>query len=148
MINCEGDNKNCFVFTFLSLLIEKKVFEIIEVGFLPVGTHMKTWVYISYFTNEWYLVYMWRTKSICSMFHWWIFYFRSFVEQNLFNGNAKKIGIHKCQYFRFMLIDDTLIMQYKVSLWDEKWSTSVHFWNSLPYGSVDFLVGRPQLLSL
>ena len=40
MDNCGGDNKKCFVFSFLSLLIAKRVFEIVEVGFLTMGhTH-------------------------------------------------------------------------------------------------------------
>ena len=40
MDNCVDDNKNCYVFAFLSLLTSRRVFEIIEVGFLFVGhTH-------------------------------------------------------------------------------------------------------------
>ena len=40
MDNCLGDNKNCFTFVFLSLSAARRVFEIVEVGFLPVGhTH-------------------------------------------------------------------------------------------------------------
>ena len=37
MDNCGGDNKNLFIFAFLSLLIKKKLFEIVEFGFLLVG---------------------------------------------------------------------------------------------------------------
>jgi hypothetical protein len=40
MDNCVGDNKNHYVFAFLSLLTSRRVFDIVEVGFLLVGhTH-------------------------------------------------------------------------------------------------------------
>jgi hypothetical protein len=40
MDNCCGDNKNLYVFAFLSLLTSRRVFDIVEVGFLPMGhTH-------------------------------------------------------------------------------------------------------------
>jgi hypothetical protein len=45
-----------------------------------------------------------------------IFYFNIFVQPCLFNRNAKIVGIKKCQYFIFLLIDDRAVMQYKVSL--------------------------------
>ena len=40
MDNYSSNNKNHFVFAFLSLLIARRVFDIVEVGFLLVGhTH-------------------------------------------------------------------------------------------------------------
>ena len=38
--NCAGDKNNIYVFAFLFLLTTRMVFEIVDVGFLPIGqTH-------------------------------------------------------------------------------------------------------------
>jgi hypothetical protein len=37
-------------------------------------------------------------------------------------------------------------MQYKVSLWDEKWSPLINMWNYVPNGSVELPMGQPKLL--
>ena len=42
MDNYARDNKNRYVFSFLYLLTAKRVFDIIEVGFLPWDIHMST----------------------------------------------------------------------------------------------------------
>jgi len=47
MDNCARDNKNCYVFAFASLLIARRVLEIVEVGFLLVG-HTHEDIYITY----------------------------------------------------------------------------------------------------
>jgi hypothetical protein len=40
MDNCVKDNKNCHLFAFLFILITRKVFEEVQLGFLVVGhTH-------------------------------------------------------------------------------------------------------------
>ena len=77
-----------------------------------------------------------------------IFYIKSFVEQHLFNGNTKIEGIKKFPYFRFLMIDNISILQYKVSHRDQRLLTYIHLWCSLLDGSVDLLLERPDLLSL
>jgi hypothetical protein len=45
--NFVSDNRNCFVFTFSSLLRARRVFNIVEVGFLLLG-HTHEYIHGSY----------------------------------------------------------------------------------------------------
>lgn len=51
--NCGSENKNCYVFAYLSLLVAKGVFDIVKLGFLMVGhTHEDIDALFSRFSEE------------------------------------------------------------------------------------------------
>ena len=109
MDNCLGNNKNHFVFAFLSLLTTMRVFEIVEVGFLPVGhTHedidgMYGILSAKLMRKDIFsLPEIMDTYRTCEDHNLYVPYvidkffdFKNFVKPHLLDGNAKLIGIKK-----------------------------------------------------
>ena len=110
MDNCEGDNKNRHAFAFFSLLIAKRVFDIIEVGFLPVGdTHediygtygrLSTKLMKKHIFSLQEMMDCYRTckdqKTFVPYLIYEIFDFKIFVDPHLLVGNNIIIAIKKC----------------------------------------------------
>ena len=109
MDNCLGDNKNRFVFAFLSLLTARRVFEIVEVGILPVGhTHedidgtygrLSTKLMRKDIFSFLEIMDTYRTCENHNLYVPYViddfFDFKNFVKPHLLDGNAKLIGIKK-----------------------------------------------------
>ena len=62
--------------------------------------------------------------------------------------HVKNYWYKKCQFFKHQVIDNILVMQYKASLRDEKWSTLIHMWHLLPDGRENLTFKKPKLLYL
>jgi len=107
---CVGDKKNCYVFSFLSLSTSRRVFDIIEVGFLPVEyTHedldetygkLSTKLMWKDIFSLQDMMEIYRTHEEHNFYVSYLinefFDFKSFVEPHLSNGNSKITSIKGC----------------------------------------------------
>ena len=136
MDNAASDNKNRYVFMFLSLLTALGVFITIEVGFLLVGhTHEDidgTYGRMSsnlkstdiYFLSE--MMYTYCTIEEKQVFPpkliGKVYDFKSFLNGYIKEGKNALVGHLNVQYFQFLVLNDVPVMRYKESIRDIKWS--------------------------
>jgi hypothetical protein len=125
--NAASDNKNCYVFMFLSLLTALGVFITIEVGFLLVG-HTHEDIDGTYGRMSSNL----KSKDIYSLPEMMdtyrtieekrvfppklidkVYDFKSFLNGYIKEGKNALVGHLNVQYFQFLVLNDVPIMRYK-----------------------------------
>jgi hypothetical protein len=60
--------------------------------------------------------------------------YKSFMDPHLLGNNHKIIGIKGCHYFKFQLLDNTPIMQYKASTdkgGKKYWHPMITYWENI-----------------
>ena len=158
--NEASDNKNHYVFMFLSLLTALGVFITIEVGFLIVG-HTHEYIDGTYRRMSSNL----KSKDIYSLpemmdtYHTIeekrvfphklidkVYDFKSFLNGYIKEGKNALVGHLNVQYFQFLVLNDVPVMRYKESIRDIEWSEPVELWNIDDEGRPIFPTGKPSFL--
>jgi hypothetical protein len=157
--NSAKDNKNQFVFAFLSLLTARKVFVEIQVGFLMVGhTHEDIDGYFSYVSNVLrrsntfvladLMKHFMESQKLSFMPHvvQEVADFKSYIK-----GYVRPLeGIKDKHIFRFFVDSDGWpVFQYKESATDGVWLPRAgphRMWKEDPYGQPLLPTGTPPTL--
>jgi len=135
--NCAGENKNRYVFAFLSLLVAKGIFKQVYVGFLMVGhTHEDVDAMFSKFSESM------RTKDAYTLPQMMDIFcncysghpvpslveevpdFKSFLEGYIPDKGDALCGHKDPLQFRFLNIDGFLMMQYRMNPSKDEWKPS------------------------
>jgi hypothetical protein len=130
--NATSDNKNHYIFMFLSLLTALGVFNTIEVGFLLVG-HTHEDIDGTYGRMSSNL----KSKDIYSLAEMMdtyrtieekrvfpptlidkVYDFKNFLNGYIKEGKNALVGHLNVQYFRFIVLNDVPVLRYKESIRD------------------------------
>ena len=125
--NCGSENKNRYVFAYLSLSVARGVFDIVQLGFLMVGhTHEDIDALFSRFSEKlrkqaiFTFPHLMKIFNECVSMHPAPFLlqkvadFKGFVKGCLHDGADSLVGHSKPLQFRFYLNDGVPLMQYKL----------------------------------
>jgi hypothetical protein len=159
--NAASDNKNRYLFMFLSLLTALGVFITIEVGFLPVG-HTHEDIDGTYGRMSSNL----KSKDIYSLPEMMdtyriieenrvfpptlidkVYDFKSFLNGYIKEGKNALVGHLNVQYFQFLVLNDVPVLRYKESIRDIEWSEPVELWNIDDEGRPIIPIGKPSFLA-
>lgn len=161
--NCGSENKNRYVFAFLSMLTAKGIFEFIHLGFLMVGhTHEDIDAMFSRFseklrTSQVYtfgnLMETFMKCSCCAPVPYLmqeIPDFKRFIDGYLCDGPETLIGHKKPLQFRFFLRDGIPIMQYMMNPRAKTWlpQDGIELWKRDANGIPMLPTGNPSPLPL
>jgi len=158
--NAASDNKNRYLFMFLSLLTALGVFITIEVGFLLVG-HTHEDIDGTYGRMSSSL----KSKDIYSLPEMMdtyrkieekrvfppklidkVYDFKSFLNGYIKEGKNALVGHLNVQYFQFLVLNDVPVLRYKESIRDVEWSEPVELWNTDDEGRSKLPIGKPSFL--
>ena len=125
--NCAGENKNRYLFAYLSLLVAKGVFKTVHLGFLMVGhTHEDIDAMFSRFSERLQTEMMFTFPHLMEHFQkcessapapilmTQVPDFKSFVQGYLCDGQDSLVGHSKPLQFRFYMQGELPVMQYKI----------------------------------
>ena len=159
--NCAGENKNRYLFAYLSLLVARGVFKTIQLGFLMVGhTHEDIDAMFSRFSEKLrvsqtytlpHLMDTLRTSSASSPAPFMLTKvpdFKKYCDGYICDGQETLIGHSKPLQFRFFMQDDTPVMQYKAHVGVLNWSGSIHIWKKDVEGKPMLPQGNPPLVPM
>ena len=143
--NAPGDNKNRYMFAYLSLLTARQVFEEIIVRFLIVGhTHEDVDVMFGYFSKALKHNPIYTLSALMDLLMWSrkpnpvphfveeVSDFKSYVDPFLLKGVERLVGHTKPRLFRFYVRHDSMLcMQYKLRTSDEAWvpAEGIEMWS-------------------
>ena len=131
--NCAGDNKNKYVFAYLSLLTAREVFEEVHLGFLMVGhTHEDVDAMFGHFSERLMhhpaytlpdlmaLLMKARKPNPIPHFVQEVPDFKSYLEPFLLSGRDTLVGHLKPRLFKFYVRSDGMpCFQYKLRSMDD-----------------------------
>ena len=135
--NCAKENKNWYLFSYLSLLVARGVFKTIQLGFLMVGhTHEDIDAMFSRFSEKLrvgqtftlpHLMDTLRTSSTSCPTPFLLTQvpdFKNFCDGYLCEGQEALIVHSKPLQFFFFMDGETPVMQYKVHVASPNWRPS------------------------
>ena len=159
--NCAGENKNWYLFAYLSMLVARGVFKTIQLGFLMVGhTHEDIDALFSRFseklrvTQTYTLPHLMDTLRTCSSSSPAPFLltqvpdFKKYCDGYLCDGQDILVGHSKPLQFRFFMQDETPMMQYKAHVGVPNWSGSIRLWKIDSEGKPMLPQGNPPLVPI
>ena len=152
--NCAGENKNRYLFAYLSMLVARGVFKTIQLGFLMVGhTHEDIDAMFSRFSEKLRVTQTYTfphlmdtlrnisSSSPAPFLLTKIPNFKQYCDGYLCDGQDILVGHSKPLQFRFFMQDETPMMQYKAHVGVSNWSGSIRLWKTdtegkpmLPHG--------------
>ena len=159
--NCGSENKNRYVFAYLSLLVAKGVFDMVQLGFLMVGhTHEDIDALFSRFSEEirsaqvFSFPHLMQKFNECTQSHPAPFLmqqvpnFKEFVKGYLHEGADQLVGHSKPLQFRFYMSQGTPLMQYKIHPTKSEWSPDegIELWKRGENGEPLLPTGVPNVL--
>jgi len=123
--NAASDNKNRYLFMFLSLLTAVGVFITIEVGFLPVGhTHEDIYGTYGRMSSNLKSKDIYSLPKITDTYHTIeenrvfpptlidkVYDFKSFLNGYIKEGKNALVGHINVQYFQFLILNDVLVLR-------------------------------------
>ena len=152
--NCAGENKNRYVFAFLSLLVAKGIFKQVYVGFLMVGhTHEDVDAMFSKFSESMRVKDAFTLPQMMDIFHnsysghpvpslvEEVPDFKSFLQGYIPDKEEALCGHKNPLQFRFLMIDEFPVMQYRMNPSCDDWKPTlgIKMWKS------DNITGKPLL---
>ena len=154
--NAASDNKNRYVFMFLSLLTTLGAFITIDVGFLLVshthedidGTYRRMSSNLKS-KDIYYLPEMMDAYHIIEEKHVFpptlidkVYDFKFFLNGYIKEGENALVGHLNVKYFQFLVLNDVPVMRYKLSIKYIEWSEPVELWNIDDAGQPIFPIGE------
>ena len=159
--NCAGENKNRYLFAYLSMLVARGVFKTIQLGFLMVGhTHEDIDAMFSRFSEKLrvtqtytlpHLMDTLRNSSSSSPAPFLLTKipdFKQYCDGYLCDGQDILVGHSKPLQFRFFMQDETPMMQYKAHVGVSNWSGSIRLWKTDTEGKPMLPHGDPPLVPM
>ena len=159
--NWAGENKNRYLFAYLSLLVARGVFKIVQLGFLMVGhTHEDIDAMLSRFSEKLrvtqtytlpHLMDTLRTSSSSAPAPFLLTEvpnFKKYCNGYICDGQDMLVGHSKHVKLRFFMQDNIPIMQYKAHVGVPNWSGSIHIWKRDDDGKPMLPQGNPTLLPM
>ena len=159
--NCGSENKNRYVFAYLSLLVAKGAFDMVQLGFLMVGhTHEDIDALFSRFSEEirtaqvFSFPHLMKRFNECTLSHPAPFLmqqvpdFKEFVKGYLHEGVDRLVGHSKPLQFRFYMSQGIPLMQYKIHPTKSDWSPDegIELWKRAENGEPLLPPGVPRVL--
>ncbi len=159
--NCGSENKNRYVFAYLSLLVARGVFDTVQLGFLMVGhTHEDIDALFSRFSEKlrkqsiFTFPHLMKIFNECVNMHPAPFLlqkmadFKGFVKGCLHDGADSLMGHSKPLQFRFYMSDGIPLMQYKVHPKNVDWlpEKGIELWKRNDQGRPKLPEGVPKVL--
>ena len=162
--NCAGDNKNKYVFAYLSLLTAREVFEEVHLGFLMVGhTHEDVDAMFGHFSERLMhhpaytlpdlmaLLMKARKPNPIPHFVQEVPDFKSYLEPFLLSGRDTLVGHLKPRLFKFYVRSDGMpCFQYKLRSMDDAWlpENGIQMWSRGSDGMPSLPSGNPKRLPM
>ena len=162
--NCAAENKNRYLFAYLSLLVAKGVFKTVQLGFLMVGhTHEDIDALFSRFSERL------RTEMIFTFPHLMDHFlqcessapapffmtqvpdFKSFVQGYMCDGQDTLVGHSKPLQFRFFMQGELPVMQYKIHPKSPDWMPKeggIELWKKDATGKPKLPTGCPNVVPI
>lgn len=159
--NCGSENKNRYVFAYLSLLVARGVFDIVQLGFLMVGhTHEDIDALFSRFSEKLRKKTTFTFPHLMKLFNECVSMqpapfllqkvasFKDFVKGCLHDGTDSLVGHSKPLQFRFHMSDGIPLMQYKVHPKNVEWlpENGIELWKRNENGDPKLPEGVPKVL--
>ena len=162
--NCGSENKNRFLFAYLSLLVARGTFKMIQVGFLMVGhTHEDIDAMFSKFSEKlrtsmtFTFPHLMQHFQLCQSTRPAPFLlthvpdFKSYIEGFLCDSKDTLVGHSKPLHFRFYMQGDIPLMQYKMHPKSIEWlprEGGIELWKRDSTGKPTLPKGLPTLLPM
>lgn len=162
--NCSGDNKNKYVFSYLSLLTARGHFEEVIAGFLiPGHTHEDVDAMFGHFSEALMhdqasclpdlmaLLMNSRKPNPVPIFVQEVPDFKSYLQPFILSGSDRLVGHKKPRLFRFYVRHDSMpCFQYKLKTMDMDWlpEEGIEMWSWTEDGRPNLPVGAPKRLPM
>ena len=159
MDNCGGQNKNRYIFGYMGMLVAKRVFKTVTMGFMMPGhTHDDVDAFFSKFSEALRRQTCYTLPQIMdilkgcvsaeveSTFLTEVPDWKSFIEPHLCSGKDTLIGTREPLQFQIALKDETPVIRYKMRSWHSQWlpAEGIPIFKTLPNGFPDIPSGSPK----
>ena len=159
--NCGSENKNRYVFAYLSLLVARGVFDMVQLGFLMVGhTHEDIDALFSRFSEKLRKKTTFTFPHLMKLFNECVTMqpapfllqkvanFKDFVKGCLHDGADSLVGHSKPLQFRFYMSDGIPLMQYKIHPKNVDWlpESGIELWKRDELNHPKLPEGVPEVL--
>lgn len=164
MDNCGKDNKNRWVFSFLSLLVAKGIFEEVQLNFMMVGhTHEDIDALFGHYSENLRKQSIYTLSQLmdvfdgCSQKSRPLSYliqevpdFKTFVEGYIPEGANELVGHSKPLQFRFSNVGNYPMMHYKMHPRDQDWKpeNGIEMWERGDDGTPKLPIGEPKVVPI